>query len=80
LMLNIPVVSISYDPKNDALLEGFGLSKYRQALTDLDLQKLIGQFIDLEARTDELVPTFSKKASEYRSLLDEQYHLIFGDI
>jgi polysaccharide pyruvyl transferase WcaK-like protein len=80
LMLNIPVVSISYDPKNDALLEGFGLGKYRQALTDLDVQKLIDQFIDLEARADELTPTFSKKAAECRSLLEEQYHSIFGDM
>lgn len=79
-MLNIPVVSISYDPKNDALLDSFGLSKYRQALTDLNVKKLIDQFIDLEVRADELTPTFSKKAAEYRGLLEEQYHSIFGDM
>ncbi|MGA1999899.1 MAG: polysaccharide pyruvyl transferase family protein [Terriglobales bacterium] len=78
LMLNIPVVSISYDPKNDALLEGIGLGKYRQPLTDLDVQKLIDQFSELEAQADAVKPMISKKASEYRTLLEKQYQLIFG--
>ena len=78
--VGIPVVSISYDPKNDALLDGFGLTKYHQPLTELDVQKLIAQFVELESRADELAPTLSNKASEYRSQLEEQYELIFGDV
>jgi polysaccharide pyruvyl transferase WcaK-like protein len=80
MMLNIPVVSISYDPKNDSLLEGVGLGKYRQALADLDVQKLIEQFTDLEAKSQSVKPMISDKASEYRSLLEKQYDLIFGDL
>ena len=80
LMLNIPVVSISYDPKNDALLEGVGLGRYGQPLSDLDVQKLIDQFVELEAHTDEVKPMISKKASEYRTLLEKQYQLIFADM
>ena len=80
MMLNIPVVSISYDPKNDALLEGMGLGKYRQPLTELDARKLIDQFMDLEAHTDEVKPMISKRSGEYRAFLDEQYQLIFGDM
>jgi polysaccharide pyruvyl transferase WcaK-like protein len=80
LMLNIPAVSISYDPKNDALLEGMGLGKYRQALTDLDVQKLIEQFVDLEARIDEVKPMITKTVIEYRSLLEKEYDLVFGDM
>jgi polysaccharide pyruvyl transferase WcaK-like protein len=80
LMLNIPVVSISYDPKNDALLEGVGLGKYRQPLSDLDVRKLIDQFMDLEAHADQIKPVIRKAASENRSLLEEEYRLVFGDL
>ena len=80
LMLNIPVVSISYDPKNDALLEGVGLGKYRQPLSGLDVRKLIDQFMDLEAHADQIKPVIRKAASENRSLLEEEYRLVFGDL
>jgi len=78
-MLDIPAVSISYDPKNDSLLEGVGLGKYCQALAELDLQRLIDQFTELEARGDEVKPMIEKKAKEYRHLLEDQYDLIFGE-
>jgi polysaccharide pyruvyl transferase WcaK-like protein len=80
LMLNIPAVSISYDPKNDALLEGMGLGKYCQALTELDVKKLIEQFVELEARIDEVKPMISKRVIEYRGLLKKEYDLVFGDL
>lgn len=80
LMLNIPVISISYDPKSDALLDGFGLSNYRQAMADLDVRKLTDQFIDLEARTDQVKPVIRRVASENRRLLEEEYKLVFGDM
>lgn len=80
LMLGIPSVSISYDPKNDSLLNGVGLGSYCQQLPDLNVQKLIKQFTDLEARANEIRPMIDKKAREYRSLLEEQYELIFGDV
>ena len=79
MMLDVPVVSISYDPKNDALLEGMGLGKYCQSLTGLDVQKLIEQFVDIQAKAKEVKPLIRDKASEYRSLLAQQYDLIFGD-
>ncbi len=80
MMMNIPAISISYDPKSDALLEGVGLGKYRQALFDLDVQILIQQFIELQERIQEVKPMISEKANEYRRLLDQQYDLIFGDV
>jgi polysaccharide pyruvyl transferase WcaK-like protein len=79
LMLSIPAVSISYDPKNDSLLDGVGLGKYRQPLAELNLQTLIEQFIDLESRTDEVKPMIEKRVQEYRNLLEEQYGLIFSE-
>lgn len=80
LMLNIPAVSISYDPKNDALLEGVGLGKYCQALTELEVPKLIEHFVDLEARIDEVKPMISERVVQYRGLLEKEYDLVFGEV
>ncbi len=80
IMMNIPAISVSYDPKNDALLEGVGLGKYRQALFELDVQILIQHFMELQKRIQEVEPIISEKANEYRRLLDQQYDLIFGDV
>ena len=54
IMLSKPVISISYDPKNDSLLEGCGLGEYCQSIEDVDLERLIAQFIQLESQADRL--------------------------
>ncbi len=79
LMMNIPAVSISYDPKNDQLLESVGLGKYRQQLEELDLQLLKDHFTELASRADEVKPNLERKAKEFRSQLDQQYDRIFGE-
>jgi polysaccharide pyruvyl transferase WcaK-like protein len=79
LMMNIPAVSISYDPKNDYLLDSVGLRKYCQPIEELDLQRLIDQLTDLISRADEVRPTIERKAGEFRGLLNEQYDRIFGE-
>lgn len=79
LMLTKPVISISYDPKSDALLEAFGLDRYRQALTELDVKKLMDQFILLKANEERIKPTIAEVAVQNRRLLREEYELIFGE-
>ena len=79
LMMNIPAVSISYDPKNDSLLESVGLGKYCQPIENLDLQRLIDHFSELAACSGELMPDVAKKAKAFRNMLDEQYDRIFGE-
>lgn len=79
LMMDIPAISISYDPKNDCLLEGVGLGEYRQALTELDISKLIDQFTKLTTQVENAKPLIAAKAVEYRALLEDQYELIFGE-
>lgn len=79
LMMNIPGISISYDPKNDALLDGVGLGDYRQLIEEVDFDKLIDQFTSLELRLNEVKPLIEKKSKEYRALLERQYDIIFGE-
>ena len=78
LMMSIPAVSISYDPKTDILLEGVGLGKYCQPIEEVDFDRLIGHFTELESRGDSVKPLIEAKAAEYRALLDEEYNLLFG--
>jgi len=80
MMMNIPAISISYDPKSDALLEGMGLGRYRQELFKLDVHLLVQHFIELQGRIQEVKPIIHEKANYYRALLDQQYDLIFGDV
>jgi polysaccharide pyruvyl transferase WcaK-like protein len=79
LMMNIPAISISYDPKNDCLLDEVGLGVYHQQLTELDVDKLTHQLLELEARRGEFKPLIEKKTKEFRDLLHEQYRLIFSN-
>jgi len=76
IMLNKPVISISYDPKNDSLLQGCGLGEYCQSIEGVDLERLIAQFIQLESQADGLRIELRRKSDEYRSLLNEQYRQV----
>lgn len=80
IMLGKPAISISYDPKNDALLEACGLGAYCQSIENVDLERLIGQFIDLESQADRLRIEMQRKSDEFRSLLDEQYRQVLGEV
>jgi polysaccharide pyruvyl transferase WcaK-like protein len=79
-MLNKPAISISYDPKSDALLEAFGLGKYCQPICNLTVDALVAQFLELEAKVEEIRPLLRERAEQYRNLLDEQYRSVLADL
>jgi polysaccharide pyruvyl transferase WcaK-like protein len=79
IMLGKPVASLSYDPKNDALLEACGLAEYCQSIENVDLNRLIAQFIDLESKAPRLRVELKRKADEYRCLLHEQYSQVLRE-
>jgi hypothetical protein len=80
LMLDKPVMSVSYDAKTDSLLERFGLGQYRQPIGDLNVGRLIEQFIDLEARFQPLRRGLRRTAEEYRGALQMEYPVVLGDL
>lgn len=80
IMLNKPVLSISYDAKNDALLGGFGLAKYCQPIGDVNVGKLIEQFLEVESTSDQIRVRLRKTVDDYRTRLDEQYTVILSDL
>ena len=80
LMLNKPVVAVSYHEKIPSLMAGVGLAEYCQTIDHLDAQRLVEQFSKLEQNSDLLKPVIQQKAEEYRRALDEQYRHVFNHV
>jgi polysaccharide pyruvyl transferase WcaK-like protein len=77
LRLGKPALSVSYERKNDVLMESFGLADYCQALDELDLDRMIAQFGQLEERAGQLAPHIIEHAAKVALQLDAQYRALF---
>jgi len=80
LLLNRPVIALSYHEKLVSLMDAVGLSKYCQHIDHLDVDKLIDQLIEIEKNAEELKTYIKQKTEEYRMALDKQYTAIFKDV
>jgi polysaccharide pyruvyl transferase WcaK-like protein len=78
LFLGKPVVSISYNEKNDALMTSMGLGAYCQTIDDFSVDRLIGQFNAVKANADELRKAIAANSMAYRASLEHQYDALFG--
>jgi polysaccharide pyruvyl transferase WcaK-like protein len=80
LMLGKPSISLSYEPKNEALMQQMGLSEYCQTLDGLDLEQLTDQFVRLEKNADSLRAAIGAQVLVNRNRLGEQYHLVAVEV
>jgi polysaccharide pyruvyl transferase WcaK-like protein len=80
LLLNKPVISISFHHKCASLMSQMGLSEYCQDINDLKGDRLIEQFCRLEKNAGSLGPMIRQQVEECRKALDDQYHLILQDL
>jgi len=80
LLLNRPVISISFHHKCVSLMSQMGLSEYCQDINHLNADRLIEQLCDLEQNADKLRPLIKHKTEECRRALDEQYDCIFREM
>ena len=80
LLLNKPVISISFHHKCASLMEEMGLSAYCHDINHMDAGRLIEQFQDLERNADKLKPLIRQRVEQSRKALDEQYSLIFKGV
>jgi polysaccharide pyruvyl transferase WcaK-like protein len=80
LLCNKPVIAISFHHKCESLMKAMGLSSYSQDINDLQADRLIESFCDLEKNGDKLKPLIRDKVFEFREALDEQYSLIFRNM
>ena len=80
LVLNKPVISISFHHKCVSLMEEMGLSDYCQDINHMDAGRLIEQFQDVERNSEKLKAVIRQKVEQSRKALDEQYSLIFKGV
>ncbi|MGH9400493.1 MAG: polysaccharide pyruvyl transferase family protein [Terriglobia bacterium] len=76
LLLNKPAIAISFHHKCSSLMSQMGLSEYCQDINDLQADRLIKRFCQLEKNAGSLRPMIRQKAEECRTALDHQYDLI----
>lgn len=77
LVLNKPVISISFHPKCTSLMTDMGMAEYCLDINCLDAGRLIDQFQDVERNVENLKPAIRKRVEQSRRALDEQYKRIF---
>jgi polysaccharide pyruvyl transferase WcaK-like protein len=76
LLLAKPVVSLSYEPKHNALMRDMGLGEYCQSLDDFSLDRLKEQLLRLEANATALSAVIAERTATNRARLAEQYDQI----
>jgi polysaccharide pyruvyl transferase WcaK-like protein len=80
LLLDKPVMSISFHHKCASLMSEMGLSEYCQDINCLNADWLIEQFCELEKNAEVLKPLIRARAEEFRRALDEQYDRILKEM
>lgn len=80
IMLGKPVLSISYDAKNDALLEGVGLGEYRQPIDSLDVDLLRAQLAKLERDAPRIQHRIRERVASYRRAWEREYTFVLAGL
>ncbi|MGE5047551.1 MAG: polysaccharide pyruvyl transferase family protein, partial [Deltaproteobacteria bacterium] len=78
LMLEKPVIALSYHQKCVSLMDAVGLPQYAHDIDRGETEQLVEQFTDLETNSEHFAPSISGKLAEYRRALDEQYTALFA--
>src|SRR6266404_1204662 len=80
LLLNKPVIAISFHHKCESLMNQLGLDKYCHDINHMDVSRLIEQFQDVERNAEKLKSGIKKRVEQSRAALDEQYALVFSNL
>ena len=80
LLLDKPVIAVSFHHKCASLMSEMGLTEYCHDINHMNADRLIKQFQDLERDAEKLRPMIRQKAEQFRKVLDEQYSLIFKSL
>jgi polysaccharide pyruvyl transferase WcaK-like protein len=80
LLLNKPVIAISFHHKCSSLMRQMKLSEYCHEIDQIDAERLIGQFRALEQNREAVKHTVAQGVDEARAAVDEQYDLLFATL
>jgi len=73
LKVRTPTLSIGYAAKNDVLMDAMGLGEFCQQARSLDVDRLIEQFTELEARSAQLRATLAERNQAMAQRLEHQF-------
>ena len=79
LLLDKPVIAISFHHKCASLMAAMGLSAYSHDINQMDVSELITQFQELERERTKIESTVNQRLQECRAALDEQFDLLFNN-
>jgi polysaccharide pyruvyl transferase WcaK-like protein len=79
LLLNKPVIAISFHHKCSSLMSEMGFSEYCHDINQMNADTLIAQFQALARNADDVKQKILQRVETFEQALDEQYELIFGD-
>jgi polysaccharide pyruvyl transferase WcaK-like protein len=77
LVLNKPVIAISFHSKCTSLMRDMGLTGYCHDINHMNAGRLTEQFQSMEKNAETLKPVIRQRVKQMRNALDEQYKLIF---
>jgi polysaccharide pyruvyl transferase WcaK-like protein len=77
LLLNRPVIAISFHHKCASLMSQMGVSEYCHDINRMNAHGLIEQFQELKSNSEMVRGIIKQKVDESRGALDEQYNLLF---
>jgi polysaccharide pyruvyl transferase WcaK-like protein len=79
LLLDKPVIAISFHHKCTELMRQMQLSEYCHDIRKIDVEALVRQLESIEQHRDEVKSTIAAGVRRARASLDEQYDLLFAD-
>jgi polysaccharide pyruvyl transferase WcaK-like protein len=77
LLLEKPVIAISFHHKCSSLMREMGLSGYSQEIGELDADVLIAHFQALTQNAPDIARTIEQRIEKARDALNRQYELVF---
>jgi polysaccharide pyruvyl transferase WcaK-like protein len=77
ILLDKPVIAISFHHKCTSLMSDMGLSEYCYEINEIEPDVLIERFQRLVGNAGDVKRTIEQRANERRAALDEQYDLLF---
>jgi polysaccharide pyruvyl transferase WcaK-like protein len=80
MVLNKPVIAISFHHKCASLMNDMGLAEYCHDINHMNASRLIEQFQGVEKNAENLKRAISDRVQRARKALDEQYKLLFETI
>jgi polysaccharide pyruvyl transferase WcaK-like protein len=78
MLLNKPVIAITFHHKCSSLMGQMNVSEYCHDIHQMDTDRLIGQFWELEQNRDAVKRTIAQGVDQARAALDEQYDVLFA--